>query len=193
LTGINFINIGDMEIPTDVSGMVALKFRKTDRHAFISAAAVLSDTAGVDAIAGKIIFVGTTAAGQVDLHPTPIDAAVPGVEIQEQVVENILGGTELVRPEYITAVEEFIVLVIAGMLAVSMPRASARMLAALSAVVVIAVAGGGWAAYNYASLLIDPIYPIITLVIFITVITFHIYRYSEAQRSSIRRVFGTRS
>jgi CHASE2 domain-containing sensor protein len=192
-TGINFINIGDMEIPTDANGMVALKFRRADRHAFISAAAVLGDTAGADAIAGKIIFVGTTAAGQVDLHPTPIDAAVPGVEIQEQVVENILGGTELVRPEYITAVEEFIVLVIAGMLAVAMPRASARMLAVLCGAVIIVVVVGGWAAYNYASLLIDPIYPIITLIIFITVITFHIYRHSEAQRSSIRRFFGAPS
>jgi adenylate cyclase len=173
--------------------MVALKFRRTDRHAFISAAAVLGDTAGADAIAGKIIFVGTTAAGQVDLHPTPIDAAVPGVEIQEQVVENILGGTELVRPEYITALEEFIVLVIGGMLAIAMPRASARMLAVLSGAVIIVVVGGGWAAYNNASLLIDPIYPIITLIIFITVITFHIYRHSEAQRSSIRRFFGAPS
>jgi CHASE2 domain-containing sensor protein len=192
-TGINFINIGDLEIPTDANGAVALKFRRTDRHAYIPAAAVLSGTAGADAIAGKIIFIGTTAAGQVDLHPTPIDAAVPGVEIQEQVVENILGGTELLRPEYITAVEEFIVLVVAGMLAVAMPRASARMLAVLCSVVVIALAGGGWAAYNYGNLLIDPIYPIITLIVFITVITFHIYRYSEAQRSSIRRFFGPRS
>jgi CHASE2 domain-containing sensor protein len=79
------------------------------------------------------------------------------------------------------------------MLAIAMPRASARMLAVLCGVVVIALAGGGWAAYSYANLLIDPIYPIITLIIFITVITFHIYRYSEAQRSSIRRFFGPRS
>jgi CHASE2 domain-containing sensor protein len=192
-TGINFINIGELEIPTDANGMVALKFRKTDRHAFISAAAVLGGTAGADAVADKIIFVGTTAAGQVDLHPTPIDAAVPGVEIQEQVVENILGGTELVRPQYITALEEFIVLVIAGILAVAMPRASARTLAVLCGVIVIALAGGGWAAYNYAGLLIDPVYPIITLIIFITIITFQIYRYSEAQRSSIRRFFSAQS
>jgi adenylate cyclase len=109
------------------------------------------------------------------------------------VVENILGGTELVRPQYITALEEFIVLVIAGILAVAMPRASARALAVLCGVIVIALAGGGWAAYNYAGLLIDPIYPIITLIIFITIITFQIYRYSEAQRSSIRRFFSAQS
>jgi len=189
-TGINYFDIGDLQIPTDANGAVALKFRRTDPQAFISAAAVLGNTAGADAVAGKIVFVGTTAAGQVDLHPTPIDAAVPGVEIQEQVVENLLGGTELVRPEYITAVEELIVLAIAAMLAVAMPRASARTLAVLSGAVVIALVGGGWAAYNYASLLIDPVYPVVTLVIFITVITFHIYRYSETQRSSIRRFFG---
>jgi CHASE2 domain-containing sensor protein len=188
-TGINYFDIGDLQIPTDANGAVALKYRKTDPHTFISAAAVLGNTADARDIDGKIIFVGATTAGEVDLHPTPIDAAVPGVEIQEQVVENILGGTELVRPEYITAVEELIVLAVAAMLAVAMPRTSARTLAVLCIAVVIALLGGGWAAYNYAGLLLDPIYPIITLVIFITVTTFHIYRYSEAQRSSIRRVF----
>ena len=111
-------------------------------------------------------------------------------EIHAQAVENILGGTELLRPSFILAVEEFIIIVIVAILAVAMPLVSMRSLAILSAFVLIAVVAGGWAAYNYASLLIDPVYPIITLVVFITVITFHIYRHSEAQRHRIRSLFS---
>jgi CHASE2 domain-containing sensor protein len=192
-TGINYFDIGDLQIPTDANGAVTLKYRQTNPGAFISAAAVLDNAVAQQDVSGKIIVVGTTAAGQVDLHPTPIDAAVPGVEIQAQMVENILGNTELVRPQYILAVEELMVLAIGAMLAMAMPRVSARTLAVLSIMIVIALVTGGWAAYNYASILIDPVYPIITLVTFITVVTFYIYRHSEAQRSSIRRVFDASS
>jgi CHASE2 domain-containing sensor protein len=192
-TGINDFDIGDLQIPTDATGAIELKYRQTNPDAYISAAAVLGNTVADQDISGKIIVVGTTAAGQVDLHPTPIDAAVPGVEIQAQAVENILGKTELVRPEYITAVEELIVLVIGAMLAVAMPRVSARALAVLGILVVIALVVGGWASYNYVSILIDPVYPTITLIVFVTVVTFHIYRFSEAQRGRIRRVFDPSS
>lgn len=188
-TGINFIDIGDLQIPTDANGDMMLKFRQSNPGAFISAADVLDNKVAAADISGKIIVIGTTAAGEVDLHPTPVDGAVPGVEIQAQTIENILGNTELVRPEYITAVEEFIVLAIVLLLAVVMPRVSARTLAILSTLVIIALVVGGWAAYNYASVLLDPVYPTITLVVFITAVTFHIYRHSEEQRSRIRRVF----
>jgi adenylate cyclase len=188
-TGINHFDIGDLHVPTDESGAITLKYRRTNPGAFISAAAVLDNKVPEEDISGRIIIIGTTAAGQVDLHPTPVDAAAPGVEIQAQVVENILGDTELVRPDYILAVEELIILAIVAMLAVVMPRVSSRWLAVISVFVLIAVVGGGWAAYDYASLLIDPVYPTITLVVFITVITFHTYRHSEAQRSLIRRAY----
>ena len=188
-SGINNIGIGDLQIPTDANGELTLKYRHTNPEAFISAAAVLENKVQQEDISGKIIFIGLTAAGLGDQHATPVDAAAPGVEIHAQAVENILGGTELLRPSFILAVEEFIIIVIVAILAVAMPLVSMRSLAILSAFVLIAVVAGGWAAYNYASLLIDPVYPIITLVVFITVITFHIYRHSEAQRSRIRRVY----
>ena len=189
-SGINDIGIGDLQIPTDANGELTLKYRHTSPEAFISAAAVLENKVQQEDISGKIIFIGLTAAGLGDQHATPVDAAAPGVEIHAQAVENILGGTELLRPSYILAVEEFIIIVIVAILAVAMPLVSMRSLAILSAFVLIAVVASGWAAYNYASVLIDPVYPIITLVVFITVVTFHIYRHSEAQRHRIRSLFS---
>jgi len=190
-TGINYIDIADLRIPTNAIGELTLKYRHSNSGAFISAAAVLSGEVPQAQIAHRIIFIGlgATTAGLVDLHPTPVDSAVPGVEILEQAAENILGGTELKRPNYIIAVEELIVLAITAMLAVAMPRVPARFLVLLSALLLILTVGGGWAAYNYASLLIDPVYPVLVLVVFIAVVTFHIYRHSEAQRSRIRHVY----
>ncbi|HJU11911.1 MAG TPA: CHASE2 domain-containing protein, partial [Candidatus Binataceae bacterium] len=190
-TGINYVDIADLRIPTDANGQLTLKYRHTNPAAFVSATAVLGGAVPATQIAHKIIFIGlgATSAGLVDLHPTPIDAAVPGVEIMEQAAENILGGTELQRPSYIIAVEELIVLAITLVLAVAMPRVAARWLIILSGSLLLLVVGGGWAAYNYASFLIDPVYPVLVLVTFVAVVTFHIYRYSELQRGRVRRAF----
>jgi hypothetical protein len=73
-----------------------------------------------------------------------------------------------------------------------MPLLSTRTLAAMSVLLIIAVVGGGWAAFKYWRLLIDPIYPVVTMVMFVMVITFHIYRYSETQRANIRGFFDSR-
>jgi hypothetical protein len=51
--------------------------------------------------------------------------------------------------------------------------------------------GGGWAAYAFAGLLLDPLYPVVALFCFVTVVTFYIYRYSEQQRSRIKTVFAS--
>lgn len=187
-TGINHVDIGDLRIPTDRHGAIFLRFRHGNQRAFIPAAHILSQKVGRADIAGRIVFVGTSVAGAVDLHATPLDAAVSGVEIHEQVVENILGGTLLSRPDFMPAVEIAAVFALCVILALVMPRISARALAAFGTMLIAAIAIGGWAAYVYAGILVDPAYPIVTILVFITIATFYIYRYSESQREKIRRV-----
>lgn len=188
-TGLNHIRIGDTEVPTDARGAMALRFRHTNSAAFIPAWKVLSDAAAPDEIAGRIILVGTSVPGLLDLRPTPIDTAAPGVEIHEQAIENILTGRSLIRPDYALAVEEAIVLVLGLLLTPLMPRISAPWLFVFAGLVGAALVAGGWAAYRYAGLLLDPLYPAVSLFVFITVVTFYIYRYSERQRSRIKDVF----
>jgi hypothetical protein len=70
-----------------------------------------------------------------------------------------------------------------------MPHVSARWLVVFGTVVGAALLVGGWAAYYYYSVLVDPLYPIVALFCFITGVTFYIYRHSERQRSRIKTVF----
>jgi CHASE2 domain-containing sensor protein len=188
-TGLNHILIGDAEIPTDAHGAAALRFRHTNPGAFIPAWKVLSGAVAQSDIAGRIILVGTSVPGLHDFRPTPLDVATPGVEIHEQAIENILTGRYLSRPDYALAVEEAIVIVIGLLLTPLMPHVSARWLFAFATGLGVALLVGGWAAYNYAGILIDPVYPIVALFCFITAVTFYIYRHSERQRSRIKSVF----
>ena len=116
-TGLNHIRIGDVEVPTDAGGGVYLKFRHFNKAAYIPAWKVLAGEVPQEEIEGRIILVGTSAPGLLDLRATPVDAAVPGIDIHAQVLEHLLTGKFLERPDYALALEEFVILalgIIAG-------------------------------------------------------------------------------
>lgn len=46
-----------------------------------------------DQLKGKIVLLGTTAPGLMDLRATPVDAVYPGVEIHANLIAGLLDGT----------------------------------------------------------------------------------------------------
>ena len=189
-TGLNHMRVGQVDVPTDSSGAVYLKFRHFNQTAYIPAWKVLAGEVPKDDIEGKIILVGTSAPGLLDLRATPLDAAVPGIEMHAQVVEQLLTGHFLTRPDYALALEEFVVLAFGIMLALLLPRVSATTAAVVGLFTMALVIGGGWVAFRYASLLLDPSYPAVALGCMTAAITSYIYQKVEAQRGQIRHAFS---
>ena len=89
-SGLNHIRIGKVEIATDASGAVFPRFRPYTGGGYIPAWKVLAGQVPRPAVAGQIVLIGTSAPGLLDLRATPLDAAVPGVEIHAQLLEDIL-------------------------------------------------------------------------------------------------------
>jgi len=189
-TGLNHIRIGDVEVPTDAGGGIFLKFRHFDKKAYIPAWKVLAGEVSQEEIEGRIILIGTSAPGLLDLRATPVDAAVPGIDVHLQVLEHLLTGKFLERPDYALAIEEFIILAFGLLLAFALPRVSAITSAAIGLFIVAFVLAGGWIAFKYLSVFIDPSYAAVALGGITTAITFYTYRGVEAQRSQIRHAFG---
>src|SRR5215471_1651470 len=189
-TGLNHIRIGDVEVPTDGAGGVYLKFRHFEKAAYIPAWKVLTGEVPQEDIEGRIILVGTSAPGLLDLRATPLDAAIPGIDIHAQLLEHLLTGKFLERPDYALALEEFIVLVLGLLLAFTLPRVSAKSSAAIGFLTIALVLLGAWALFKYKSVFIDPSYPALVLGLMTTIITFYTYQSVEAQRSQIRHAFG---
>lgn len=189
-TGLNHIRIGDIVVPTDGAGGVYLKFRQFNKAAYIPAWKVLAGEVSQEDIEGRIILVGTSAPGLLDLRATPVEAAVPGVDIHAQVLEHLLTGRFLRRPDYAVALEEFVILALGIMLALVLPRASASGSAAIGFGAIALILMSGWAAFRYWNLLLDPSYPAVSLGCITAIITFYTYHTVEAQRSQIRHAFG---
>jgi adenylate cyclase len=147
-TGLNHIRIGDIEVPTDGGGGVYLKFRHFEQAAYIPAWKVLAGEVAQEDIEGRIILVGTSAPGLLDLRATPVDAAVPGVDIHAQVIEHLLTGQFLERPDYALALEEFVILALGLILAFALPQISAKASAIVGFLTIALILFGGWAAYR---------------------------------------------
>ena len=190
-TGLNHIRIGTVEVPTDNSGAVYLKFRYFNKSAYIPAWKVLAGETQDSDIEGRIILIGTSAPGLLDLRATPLDAAVPGIE-SHCPGRRAIADRAISHPPRLcsSALEQFVVLTLGIVLALLLPRVSARTAVAVGLFAILLVLIGGWTAFRYASLLFDPTYPAIAVGCMTAAITSYVYQRVEAQRGQIRHAFG---
>jgi adenylate cyclase len=91
--GVNTISLNGIEIPTDRHGRLLINFRgKEGNFPYISALDIYKNDFKKEDIEGKIILIGTSAAGLLDLRATPFEAIYPGVEVHANAIDNIIEG-----------------------------------------------------------------------------------------------------
>lgn len=85
------LHIGERRVPIDVDGSTMLRFNGTpDLYPSLSAVDVLNGRYSRSDIAGKVVFIGTSAVGLNDRHNTAVDRSFPGLQILSVMAENIL-------------------------------------------------------------------------------------------------------
>lgn len=100
-----------LNVPLDPQGSLLVSYRGPARtFPYVSAADVLAGSAPADTFSGKIVLVGTSAAGLLDLRTTPFGPAYPGVEVHATVVDSILQQDFILRPDWAPGVELAILL-----------------------------------------------------------------------------------
>ena len=77
----------------------------TIRLRYVPAVDVLERRVAPEAIAGKLVLIGTSAIGLLDAKTTPIDPLLPGVEVHAQVLESALTRSVLSSPNYAIGAE----------------------------------------------------------------------------------------
>ncbi len=90
---IDFVMLGEHRINSDSHAQMLIPYRGgAGSYTYISATDVLNGRAPSESLNGKIVFVGTSAKGLLDLRPTPITPIYPGVEVHATVADAILNG-----------------------------------------------------------------------------------------------------
>ncbi len=189
-TGLISLKIGAMEIATEADGTVRVHYAGSQPERHISAWRVLAGEVPKDEIAGRIILVGSSASALADVRSTPLEAAVPGVDIHAELIEHVLSGTQLARPDYAPGLEALL-LVLGGIVAALLAR-FAKPIPALAALLVLleALALGNFFAFSRAGFLFDPLMPGATWILTYAAMTIAVYRRSERQRQFVRKAFS---
>ncbi len=189
-TGINNIKLGNVIIPTNANGYLWLHSTYKENLNIVPAFDVIEDKFDKKFFVGKIVLIGTSASGLLDIRNTALEKDIPGVTVIAQGIQQILNGDFLVRPDWMEGAEFlfglffsiFICLIIqyfgpiGGLITFSIANLSSLF--------------GSFYGFNNLNLLIDPISPLIICLMSYLIITFFNFLFTELERSKVRTAFS---
>jgi adenylate cyclase len=189
-TGVRAVAVPGLEVPTDKNGQFWVHFNKHDPGRFVSVADVLGGRAAADRFRGRLVLVGTSATGLLDIKTTPVEPAMPGVEVHAQILENVLTKSLLASPGFAIGAEIVTAVVFGLAIIVAAPMLPAGIVVSLGAILIAGLIGISWYFYVVHHLLIDFTYPLISCWLIYLVLTFVNYFREQQQRQQIRSAFG---
>jgi adenylate cyclase len=179
--GIESLTIRGRRIPLDGNGDLAVNFRggrRTFRH--VSASDILDGKVPDGALDGKIVVLGTTAAGLQEIRTTPVEAAHPGPEIQATVIDNLLAGDALDLPRAIRPAALLLVLAAGALVAFASSRGRAVTAVGTAAVAGLLAWGGAWWLLARHGTFLSPVLPSATVALAFSVTV--AFRFAHAER-----------
>jgi len=159
--GLTSLKTGRYTVPTDPDGRIWIPFSPHASWRFVPAHQVLSRDIPPGFFRGRLVIVGTTALGLADLHATPVEPKMHGIEIQAQLLEAILTGVVPRRPAWSLLVE-LAATALAGGTAILLARRVSRRSSLLAGLIIAAaLAGASALAFVSYRLLLAPALPIL--------------------------------
>jgi adenylate cyclase len=190
-TGITQVRIGeDFLVPTNSRGEIWVWYTAPVPGRYVPAWEVLAGTLDPAKIEGHIVLIGTTAAGLRDIRSTPLDPVAPGVSVHAQIIEQILLGEYLERPDWATGAEVLYLLLLGTLLALLIPRVGAVGTALLGVGGIAIALALSWHAYHAWHWLLDPVYPALATLGVYLVGSLQNFLQSEVQRRQVRGAFS---
>ncbi len=145
---------GNLRIPVDaeVSALVSYRGERGTFH-YVSASDVLHERTPPAELRNKIVLVGTTAPGLMDMRSTPVGEVYPGVEVHANMISGILNQDIKQHPAYILGANVLLVLVVGIALAFLLPMLSpiyGTLLSASVLLLAVVINGSLWEYGNLA-------------------------------------------
>ncbi|MCZ8261450.1 MAG: adenylate/guanylate cyclase domain-containing protein [Beijerinckiaceae bacterium] len=187
--GISGLVIGGHPLPTERDGRLWVHYTPHAPARFVSAVDVLEGRFPPERFRNRIVLIGASAVGLQDLRPTPLEPAMPGVEIHAQVLETILGGAVLVRPNLALGAEVLAGAALAGLIILLVPVLGPLPVLVLGLALASLTLWLGWFLFAEHGVLIDPVYPLIVgFSVYVTLVFANYWR-EQRQKDAIRSAF----
>ena len=188
--GVSAFVVGGVELPTDRHGRIWINYARHDPSRSVSASDVLAGRVPRERLANKLVLIGSSATGLFDVKATPLNRAMPGVEVQAQLLETVLSRSYLVRPNYALGAE-LVLSAAVGLLVVALvPVLGATYTLLFGATVAAGLAAGSWYLFVAQRVLLDVAYPLVaSFGVYVLMVFFNYFR-EEARRRQVRDAFG---
>ena len=189
-TGINNIKLGNVIVPTNANGNLWLHSTYTKNLNVIPAFKVLNNSFDEDYFAGKIVLIGTSASGLLDIRNTSLEKDIPGVTVIAQGIQQIINGEFLVRPDWMEGGEFLFGLFFSILICLII-----QYFGPIGGLITFLIANmsslyGSYYGFNNLDYLIDPISPLVICLISYLIITFFNFLFTELERSKVRTAFS---
>jgi adenylate cyclase len=143
------IHLNELRIPVDSNGAVYVPFRGLSySFPYVSAQKILNRTIDPKILKDKIILIGTTAPGLLDLRSTPVQNVYPGVEVHANIISGILDERINHRPAWAIGYQFVFLILIAVSMALLLPIASPLMATVATVILLILTVSGTLIAWD---------------------------------------------
>ena len=189
-TGIQSVGIGPIAVPTNENAEIWVHYAERSPALTIPAWKLLDGPIDASTVRDKIVLIGTSAPGLVDLRFSPLGGLIPGVDVHANIIDQITAHQEISRPTWVTDLELFILVVgglVIGYVAISfgaIPSAAVFTLAMLAAGL------WGWFGFIKQGLLFDPITPGAGLLLVFGISSLQHHIVSERRQRWVKQAFA---
>jgi len=119
---LEWLQVESLRIPVDDEACALVPYRgRKGSYRYFSVVDVMNERVDPAELKGKIVLVGTTAPGLLDLRATPVDPVYPGVEVHANMISGMLDGNIKQRPPFVLGAEVVLLLASGLAMAVVLP------------------------------------------------------------------------
>ncbi|MDD5612487.1 MAG: adenylate/guanylate cyclase domain-containing protein, partial [Gallionella sp.] len=183
--------VGAMRIPVDEHANALVPYRGgKGSFRYISASDVLHGRLPLDDLADKIVLIGTSAPGLMDLRATPVSNVFPGVEVHANLLAGILEQNIKQKPIYAKAIG-IVTLLATGILMIwLLPRLSPVKAIMATIVALLSIFIGNLAAWQQADMVLPVASPMLLILILFVVDIVSGFFFESRAKKQMSGLFG---
>jgi adenylate cyclase len=191
------LGIGALRLPVEADargaedGYLRLWFSDDRaRERFVPAYRVFENGFEPGFFKNRVVLLGASAKGLVELRPTPANPAATSVETHAQAVEQMLAGQFIARPGWAWRAECGALLLV-GVAVIVLAHRRGAVTAALAGILCVAPGfAAAWQLFAAARLLLDPVTPSIALGLVYATASLSAFGRNEGHKRQVRHAFG---
>ncbi len=188
--GLQALRVGKYTVPVTPDGRFMVAFRgPRNYYPTFRAADILNKKVPPEEIQGRVLIVGTSAAGLLDIRATPFDSMYPGAEVHTTVIDAILSNRFIESPSWIPGAQVTSILLIGGLASLMFAMAAAIVYLPLLAGLAVSVSWASWQIFQNG-IYLSPLYTLLTLVaLAVTLLAVRFWQEAR-QKRTLRNAFS---